>query len=666
MVVFSDPMRLEARQIFSAALQFYLEEVMKLAKICLLFSFLVVGTLAPRASSQASVLENQTTSLYVDAQKGSDGNPGSSSAPLKTIQAAVNKANANNQKSIGTKVIVNAGVYRESVSINPVSGQTSVPLTVQAAVTGTAIISGANVLGNWSGDPSYSSAYETTWAPAVGTCGIPSGWPTNFSSIALHTEMIFVNGTPLTQVLSHSQLRAGTFYVNESAGMVYVWPAPGTNMQMALVETATRQKTLSVVGRTNVVLRGLVLTQAANCLNTSGATVTSGSNILIDSVQANWNNWGGLGVFSSNYVTVKNSIANYNGGIGFQGSKDQNTLFSFNESDYNNWRGAQAAFYEWAMGGTKFFQMRSTTVQDHFSYNNQGEGLWFDTDNKNITVDGATLVGNVTAGLQIERNEGPVTVENSNFCSSGVGINLLTSEQVKIQNNTFYNNGATNKYQAQIYLAGQAGGISIRDWQTGQTYDLFTKGLVLTGNTVVDGATGQNVFGTYLSGSDWSDFANSLNAGNNRWYDANAASSFKIPNGKVVNLSGWQSTVGTDYSSSWGAPSTSPAGACAVPTPKYADFNVILNSGNLTMTSGTVAATARIKSFGFGTVNLSISGLPSGVTASISNGSLVSGAATITFTASSWAVNQTVPVTLWAVSGSRVHTVTFNLHVVPA
>jgi Right handed beta helix region len=637
---------------------------MRLAKVCTFSFFVFLFIFGPKARCQANVVENQTTLLYVDAQKGSDVNAGSSSSPLKTIQAAVNKANVNNQKKVGTKIIVNAGVYRETVSINPVSNQTTVPLTIQAAVTGTAVISGSNVLSNWSTDSTYSSAYTTSWSPAVGTCALPSGWPSGFSSIALHTEMIFVNGIPLTQVLSYSQMRAGTFYINEGSSSLHIWPAVGTNMQTAVVEAASRQKTIGVVGRTNIVLRGLALTHAANCINSSGATVTSGSNILIDSVQANWNNWGGLGIFSSSNVTVKNSVANYNGGVGFQGSKSQNILFSFNESDYNNWRGAQAAFYEWGMGGTKFFQMRSTTVQDHFSYNNQAEGLWFDTDNKNITIDGATLSGNVTAALQIERNEGPVTLENSHLCSSGVGVNLLTSEQVKIQNNTFYNNGATNKYQAQIYLAGQAGGIVIKDWQTGQSYDLFTTGLVLTGNTFVDGATGQNVFGTYVSGSDWTEFANSLNASNNRWYDPYTPSSFKIVNGHLVNLSTWQSTVGTDYTSIWAAPTTSPVTACAAPAAKYTDFNVVMNAGTFTMVAGKVAATARVTSFGFGTVNLSVSGLPSGVTASITNGSLVSGVGTINFSATSSAVNQTVPVTLWAVSGSRVHSATFNLHVV--
>ena len=185
-------------------------------------------------------------------------------------------------------------------------------------------------------------------------------------------------------------------------------------------------------------------------------------------------------------VTVQNSVASYNGGVGFTSTKDQNTLFNFNESDYNNWRGAQAAYYDWAMGGTKFFQMRTTTVQNHFSYNNQAQGLWFDTDNKNILIDNATLSGNVQAALQIERNEGPITLQNSHLCFSGQGVNVLTSSDLTVKNNTFYNNSGTNKYQADIYLAGQAGGKIITDWQTGQSYDLFTTGMVLSGNTFQD------------------------------------------------------------------------------------------------------------------------------------------------------------------------------------
>src|SRR6476646_8969077 len=170
------------------------------------FPALVLAALAitgTRARSQANVTENQSATLYVDGKNGSDTNAGTTSSPLKTIQAAISKANANNQKRIGTRVIVNPGIYREAVSINPVSNQTTVPLTVQAAVTGTAIIAGSDVLTNWSTDPGYPSAYTTTFSPDKSTCSLPSGWPNNFAPIALRTEMIFVNGTPLTQVATY-------------------------------------------------------------------------------------------------------------------------------------------------------------------------------------------------------------------------------------------------------------------------------------------------------------------------------------------------------------------------------------------------------------------------------------------------------------------------------
>ncbi len=607
----------------------------------------------------------QSSQIFVDGQKGVDSNAGTIVAPLKTIQAAVSKANTNNQKSLATTIVVNPGIYREYVSVSGISKQTSAAITIQAATPGTAIISASDVMSNWAPESANPSLYSSPWQNRFGKCAVPSGWPTNFAPIALRSEMIFVNGIALTQVMLSSDLKAGTFFVDESASTIHVWPPAGTNIQTAVVESAMRPQTLSVSARSNVTIGGLVLRHARSCVNQAGATIGSSSNVLIDSVQALWNNWGGLSVSSSSNVTVQNSIASHNGGVGFLGNRDQTLTFDSNESDYNNWRGGQAAFYEWGMGGTKMFQMRTTTVKNHFSYNNQAEGLWFDTDNQNITIDNATLSGNVTAALQIERNVGPVVLKNSHLCSSGVGVNVLTSKNLTIQDNTFYNNGATNKYQAQIYLAGQSGGIQIADWQTGQVNDLFTTGMVLSGNTFVDVAAGQFVFGTYLSGSDWSSFASTLNASNNQWYDPITANAFKIPNGKLVNLGGWQSAVGSDTTASWAPPATSPAAACAAPASDYTDFNVVTDNRNYTMAAGKTVVTALVNSFGAGAVALNATGLPSGVTAAISQPQLVSGVATLTLTAAKNAASQTVPVTLWAVSSSRVHSVTFNVQIVP-
>src|SRR5690349_7346997 len=67
---------------------------------------------------QATVNEGQeTASIYVDAAKGNDANSGSKTPPLKTIGASVQMALANNDSSIGSRVTINPGTYRESVVI---------------------------------------------------------------------------------------------------------------------------------------------------------------------------------------------------------------------------------------------------------------------------------------------------------------------------------------------------------------------------------------------------------------------------------------------------------------------------------------------------------------------------------------------------------------------
>jgi len=125
--------------------------------ILLLTALAIAG---PRARSQATVTENQTTYVYV-SKSGSDSHSGTSSSPLKTIQAAVNKANYNNQKSIGTKIIVGSGVYRETVTVN--RGSTGVPLTIQASTTGSAIIAGSDVLTGWTNVSGKAYTYYRSW-----------------------------------------------------------------------------------------------------------------------------------------------------------------------------------------------------------------------------------------------------------------------------------------------------------------------------------------------------------------------------------------------------------------------------------------------------------------------------------------------------------------------
>jgi hypothetical protein len=317
------------------------------------------------------------------------------------------------------------------------------------------------------------------------------------------------------------------------------------------------------------------------------------------------------------------------------------------------------------MGGFKFMLTHGATVKQYFAYNNQAQGLWFDTDNKNITVQNATLIGNKVANLQVELNIGPVSVANSTLCYGDVGVNLINSTYLSLTGNVLYGNGgATVHTQPQFYLEGKQGGRSFTDWETGQYHNVISSNLSFSGNVFEDGGANQYVFKTYMMGSDWTPFVNTLRSNNNSWYDASKANAFAMP-GKLISLSAWRAATGQDNASQWSAPATV-LRTCAVPAPNVADFHLSAEGKNYATAGGQATINLTVRPLGSGTVALETGALPAGVTASVDTPATTGGHPTVTVKASSKAATKTVPLTIYARSGRQLHTVTVNVAINPA
>jgi hypothetical protein len=136
---------------------------------------------------QANVNENlETASIYVDGATGSDSNPGTQSQPLQTIGAAALMASNNNYQSIGSKVIINPGTYRESVTIGKTFRTTSLPITFGAATPGTVTVSGADVWTDWVAYSGNSSIYTQAWPYQWGECASTTRGPTEQNIVLRH------------------------------------------------------------------------------------------------------------------------------------------------------------------------------------------------------------------------------------------------------------------------------------------------------------------------------------------------------------------------------------------------------------------------------------------------------------------------------------------------
>lgn len=623
--------------------------------------------------AQSNVNENlETASIYVDASKGSDSNPGTQQQPVETIGKAASLAMSNNQKSIGTRIIINPGTYREAIAIQGNRNSSSLPITFGAATNGTVTVSGADV---WTGWSESGSNYTHSWPYQWSTCAAQAAPAPLQQEIMLRQETMFINGTPLTQVLSEAAMQPGTFFADDLNSTVYVRPPSGVNMAAASVEVATRPVLFSDSDQSNIVLRGLTFQYANSCRGTSAVDFSgSTTNILVDTDTFYRNNAVGLSMLSTQNFTVKSSTANHNGEKGFGTHRVKNGLWQSDTANYNNWRGAQGAYYTYDAGSFRFFLDHDSTFTNLVALFNQTQGIHFDTDNENATMSSLTLANNLY-GFLLEKSQGPITVSNSYFCGNNLigqsnsgGLDFANSTYATFTGNTFFGN-----QQNQITVNGAAGGFEITNWETNQSYNLITSHLTFSKNIIATASnTGRTVYDSYLGGSDWSDFATTLNSNNNTWSAGTDATAFQLPtptHGSHTSFSGWQGLTSQDTSSSWGASVSQPS-QCAVQA-DGPDYWLVTGSwkGATASSAGQASFNLNTVSVGgmSGTVNFTIDGLSGipGATASFAPASTsTSGSSVLTVYTKSNTAPGTYPVTAIANDGNVTRTVTLSV-VVP-
>ncbi|HEV3277052.1 MAG TPA: hypothetical protein VG860_09560 [Terriglobia bacterium] len=530
---------------------------------------------------QATVNEGlETAELYVDGASGSDGNPGTARQPLQTIGKAVSLATANNDNNIGTRVVINPGVYREAVTLSSNQQMTSMPITFEAAINGTVTVSGAQQWTGWQVSGGNKSIYTNPWPYSWGLCSAGSQAPP-WPDIVMRREMVFVGGSPLTQVLSLNEMAVSTFYVNETSGTIYIWPPAGVNVNTADIEVSVNPTLWTIEGFSNIVLRGLTFEYANSCRE-NGAVLVYGpsphsvSNVLFDTDNFLWNNAQGLNLEPSlTAVTVQKGLANHNGEAGVQAVESTYVLFQNMSADYNNWRGALGAYYNYNSSGTHFYEMHELTLNDLNLYFNETWGAHLDTDHEDVTASGLVASENYLGGTLIEKDEGPINISNSYFCNgnptssawSNLGVDVRDSEYVTVSGTTFVGNAAGD-----VVVNGLNGGYQITNWQTGQPVTVFDQYITLMQNTFVAGAS-QSLFNDTYNW-DWGYFQPTLTSNYNTWWNSANNEPYTIPNGnKVSNVdfAGWQASTNQDQQSTWAQPSGNLYNECTL-EPDMVDY----------------------------------------------------------------------------------------------
>jgi hypothetical protein len=499
--------------------------------------------------------------IYVDQRdlQAADDNPGTASLPLFTLGRAIALASDANAASTPVRIIVQPGVYRESIRIAPDERTTPAPITIEGAGNGV-VVSGADVWDGWThlGNSVYSHPWPYDW----GLAAMPQDWPEPIRTyleanpIIRRSEMVFVDGAPLRQVLSQSELEGadGRFFVSEETDEVFIHLAPSIDLARNIVEVSTRPSLMVVGSRENITIRNVDFERARNAVGAPGGALIADSRRveLIDCGFA-WNNGSGLSLYRGDEITVRGIEANHNGVGGFTGFAIRKLRVYDSEASFNGWRAASGwdindhssvldmNFIDFG-AGQKFFRLRDASFHDFRAMNNLTGGLWLDYDNAGVSLEGLTLSGNLTHGLFVEASQGPISLEASQICHNETGILVGNTSDVDVVQNVIAMNAL-----AQIFFAGEGERVvDVHD--TGQSISLGTRDWQIQRNRI-DVADGSVAVGTHLDHEAWQAFVSSLTSQANRYASSATDEIFQLPGGRTATLSQWRSETGQDSAS---------------------------------------------------------------------------------------------------------------------
>ncbi|HEY7909444.1 MAG TPA: right-handed parallel beta-helix repeat-containing protein [Thermomicrobiales bacterium] len=495
----------------------------------------------PTATPSVGVVERV---IYVDTQsaQADDANPGTADRPLKTVGKAATIAADKSLGSMNVRVIINPGVYRESVSLKIAGVRANAAIHFQAKENGAATIAGSDVWTGWQ-KQGAANIYTHPWPYTWGLAPYPAGWQgnVNLMPIVRRREMIFINGDPLRQVVSNGELKPGTFYVAEQSSTVTIVPTAGVQIEGAMIEVATRTGIFAVDGARNLTVTGLVFMHDNTAVGGTAVSFTNCTDSVVEDCQFLWNNWAGMTFEStapqiSQTMTARRNIANNNGGIGLAASRVKDVLYEDNNTSYNNWRGAQGDFRLWSNAGMKHLFIHGGVYRRHRAVGNQAPGCWFDTDCADIQIEQAFVCQNDGPGVFIEASQGPTSVTDSTICENQkeAGVYSQGGTNVTLEGNILYGN-------ADAQIQAVQGVRPIKNWETNAASSLIAEKWTLRQNTIV----GTDAAPSLADIANSAGFFKTFVAGGNVWFSPKKSGTF-IVDGKGTDLKGWQSASHQD------------------------------------------------------------------------------------------------------------------------
>ena len=351
-----------------------------------------------------------------------------------------------------------------------------------------------------------SSACVLSSNPGPGLSGLPMQAPAGSLSVSPGSIQAAVNANPAN---TSFLLLPGTY----TDGIVTVKNGDAFYGQgKATWNGGGRAAALNTGGTTGVTISGIVFTGFNPADNGGGGLFPGGTGLTLEGNTIT-NNQGTPVQINGRGWNVVNNCIHSNGADGIQSYQSSSTMVSHNEI-YGNVTSPTVqnlppniAY----MSGIKFFDTANATIRYNYVHDNQGVGIWFDTDNTGTVIDGNYVANNTQTAVMDEASYG-ATISNNTIIGNGpnalwiagVGIYISTASNVQAYGNVISGNimGGILIYEDPTRGSGPLGTYQATNENIHDNYITMSQGAtVITGGAEKDSTNKFTANHYCLSGS---------------------------------------------------------------------------------------------------------------------------------------------------------------------
>ncbi|MBA3684973.1 MAG: right-handed parallel beta-helix repeat-containing protein [Planctomycetes bacterium] len=370
-------------------------------------------------------------SEYTVAPWGNDAWSGTTAAPLRTIQVAVDRAWA------GDRITVRGGTYREGIRFAR-AGTQSAPITLAAYAGEKPVVKGSLAVTGWQWHAT-GVWKRTQWTSA--------------------SQQVFANGVMLKQIGSPpvgygswfyvptgsgvADLVPGSFFCDSAAQTLYVRLADGSDPNQASIEASVRQRVLQVASSGWVQIKDLTFMHSNATAHAQIAPgVELSSNCLMERCDVQWMDGVGVSMgWQRGGSQLLECALTFNGMLGASADAHASFVMRGCTFAHNNQRGFKTG---WCAGGVKITSDAWGTVEYCHAYGNRGIGIWFDTcrSGNPLVARSNRVYGNWDAavGVMVEISSNASVYNNLVYHNDIRGIYVSASNGVRVHHNTIVGN----------------------------------------------------------------------------------------------------------------------------------------------------------------------------------------------------------------------------------